>query len=140
MANHAMRETQPHALALPELRAFQLLHIGFTVAPILAGLDKFTHLMVNWDLYLSPVFTRLVPIDGHLFMQIVGVIEIIAGVLVYIKPRIGGYVVAFWLWGIIVNLLSIPGYYDIALRDFGLSLGALALAQLAEDKDASSAM
>jgi hypothetical protein len=134
MANHMVHEAQPHSLALPSLRAFQLLHVGFTIAPLLAGLDKFTHLLVNWDQYLSPAFMRFIPFDGHLFMQIVGAIEIAAGVLVYIKPRIGGYVVAFWLWGIIINLLSMSAYYDIALRDFGLSLGALALAKLAEEK------
>src|SRR5438128_1680558 len=104
MANHVFHESSSHPLALPSLRAFQILHVGFTVTPIVAGLDKFAHLLVNWDQYLSPAFVRLLPFRGHLFMQIVGVIEIIAGVLVYTKPRIGGYVVAFWLWGIIVNL------------------------------------
>lgn len=112
-------------------QAYQILHIGFTIAPIVAGLDKFFHLLVNWDQYLAPTVARMLPFDGHTFMLIVGVIEIVAGLLVWFKPRIGGYVVMAWLWGIILDLLLVPGYYDIALRDFGLSLGALALARLA---------
>lgn len=115
----------------PARDAFRILRFGFTLAPIIAGLDKFSQLLVNWDMYLAPVVATNLPLDSHTFMLIVGVIEIAAGLLVAIKPRIGGYVVALWLWGIIINLLLIPGYYDIALRDFGLSLGALALARLA---------
>jgi hypothetical protein len=111
-------------------QAYQILHFGFTVAPILAGLDKFFHLLVNWDQYLAPVVARMLPFSGHTFMLIVGVIEIVAGLLVWFKPRIGAYVVMAWLWGIILDLLLVPGYYDVALRDFGLSLGALALARL----------
>src|SRR6478672_11994667 len=84
--------------------------------------------LVNWDAYLAPVATRVVPVTAHNFMLAVGVIEIVAGLLVAFRPQVGAYVVALWLWGIIVNLLLIHGYYDIALRDFGLSLGALALA------------
>jgi len=113
-------------------QAYQILHFGFTLAPILAGLDKFLHLLVNWDQYLAPVIARMLPFSGHTFMLIVGVIEIVAGLLVWLKPRIGAYVVMAWLWGIIIDLLLVPGYYDIALRDFGLSLGALALAKLSE--------
>ena|SRR6185369_15400748 len=113
-------------------QAYQILHIAFTVAPLVAGLDKFFHLLVNWDQYLAPVVARLLPFPGHTFMLLVGVIEIVAALLVWWKPRLGAYVVMAWLWGIIVNLLLIPGYYDVALRDFGLSLGALALARLAE--------
>lgn len=115
----------------PSEQAYQILHLGFTVAPILAGLDKFFELLTDWDQYLAPAMAGLLPFDGHTFMLIVGVIEIVAGLLVWFKPRIGGYVVMAWLWGIILNLLLIPGYFDIALRDFGLSLGALALARLA---------
>ncbi|HEX7184705.1 MAG TPA: hypothetical protein VF756_22965 [Thermoanaerobaculia bacterium] len=115
----------------PSEQAYQILHLGFTVAPILAGLDKFFNLLVDWDQYLAPLVARMLPVDGHTFMLAVGVIEIVAGLLVWFRPRLGGYVVAAWLWGIIVNLLLIPGYYDVALRDFGLSLGALALARLA---------
>ena len=117
----------------PAYQAFQVLHLGFTVAPILAGVDKFTQLLVNWDQYLSPFIARLLPVGGHTFMLAAGVVEICAGLLVAVKPRIGGMVVAFWLWGIIINLFLVPGYYDIALRDFGLSLGALALSRLARD-------
>jgi hypothetical protein len=113
-------------------QAFRILHLGFVVAPILAGLDKFFGLLVDWDRYLAPVVTDVLPFSAHTIMMAVGVIEIAAGVLVAVRPRIGGYVVAVWLWGIIVNLLVAGDFYDIALRDFGLSLGALALALLAE--------
>ena len=113
-------------------QAFRLLHVGFVVAPILAGLDKFFDVLVDWDRYLAPVVTDVLPFSAHTIMVAVGVIEIAAGVLVAVRPRIGGYVVAVWLWGIIVNLLVAGDFYDIALSDFGLSLGALALARLAE--------
>jgi len=112
-------------------QAYGLLYAAFIVAPIVAGLDKFAHLLVDWTQYLAPAIAARLPMAPATFMQAVGVIEIIAGLLVAARPEIGGYVVAFWLWGIIVNLLLIPGYYDVALRDFGLSLGALALARLA---------
>ena len=111
-------------------QAFQILRFGFTVAPILAGLDKFFHVLVDWDKYLSPMANNVLAGRGHQFMLVVGIIEIVAGIGVFLKPRIFGYVVAAWLLGIIINLLSIPGYYDIALRDLGLMLGALALARL----------
>jgi hypothetical protein len=118
----------------PSYVAYKILHFGFVVLPILAGLDKFFHILVNWDMYLAPTIASLSPIGGHSLMSLVGVIEMIAGLLVALKPSIGSYVVAAWLWGIILNLLLIPGYYDIALRDFGLSLGALALGQLSRKK------
>jgi uncharacterized membrane protein YphA (DoxX/SURF4 family) len=111
-------------------QAFQILRFGFTVAPILAGLDKFFHVMVDWDKYLSPMANNVLAGRGHQFMLVVGIIEIVAGIGVFLKPRIFAYIVAAWLLGIIINLLSIPGYYDIALRDLGLMLGALALARL----------
>jgi uncharacterized membrane protein YphA (DoxX/SURF4 family) len=114
----------------PTYQAYQILHVGFTAAPILFGLDKFLNLMVDWSQYLSPLVAGIIP--ANIFMPVVGVIEIIAGLLVYFKPRIGAYVVAAWLLGIIVNLLLLPGYFDVALRDFGLFLGALALARLSE--------
>ena len=100
--------------------------------PILAGLDKFFEVLVDWDIYLAPVVTDVLPVSGHTLMLAVGVIEIAAGVLVALRPRLGGYVVAVWLWAIIVGLLILGDYFDIALRDFGLSLAALALARLAE--------
>jgi hypothetical protein len=120
----------------PAYQAYQILHVAFVAAPVLAGLDKFFHLLVNWDMYLAPAIARLSPIGAHNLMLAVGVIEIVAGLLVALKPRIGAYVVALWLWGIIVNLLLIPNYFDIALRDFGLSLGALALARLSKEYSA----
>jgi hypothetical protein len=133
-APRANTTTGPLATRLrgnPAYQAFWLLRIGFTVAPILFGLDKFTHLLVNWDRYLAPRIDDLVPGTAHQAMYVVGAIEILAGLLVAFWPRLGGYVVAAWLAGIIVNLLLIPGYYDIALRDFGLLLAALTLARLA---------
>jgi len=119
----------------PVWQAYQVLHLAFVVAPVVAGADKFFHLLVNWDMYLAPTIANLSPVGGHNLMLIVGVVEIIAGLLVAFKPRIGAYVVAAWLLGIVVNLLMIPGFYDIALRDFGLSLGALALARLSHEFD-----
>lgn len=121
--------------ANPAYQAYQILHIAFVVAPILAGLDKFLHLLVNWDQYVAPVVNRMLAGHGHGFMLMVGVIEMVAGIGVAVKPRIFGYVVAAWLLGIIINLLLIPGYFDIALRDLGLCLGALALARLSETFD-----
>ena len=118
-------------------QAFQILRFGFTVAPILAGADKFFHLLVNWDQYLPPVVNNLVGGRGHQLMLVVGVIEIIAGLGVLFKPRIFAYVVAVWLLIIILNLLAIPGYFDIALRDLGLLLGALALGRLSHEFDSA---
>ena len=112
----------------PSYQAFQILRIGFTILPIIAGLDKFFHYLTNWDLYLSKPFN--VTGDTHTTMLIVGVIEIIAGLGVWFKPRIFAYIVALWLIAIIVNLVLLQSYYDIALRDFGLVLGALALGKL----------
>ena len=117
----------------PAYQAYQVLHAGFVVAPVIAGLDKFFHILVNWDMYLAPVIARLSPIGGHGLMLVVGVIEIVAGILVAIKPRLGAYVVCGWLLGIVVNLMIVPGFFDIALRDFGLSLGALALGRLSQE-------
>jgi hypothetical protein len=116
----------------PAHQAYRILHFGFVVAPILAGLDKFLHLLVNWDQYLPDVVARMSPVPAHTLMLAVGVIEIIAGIGVWLKPRIFAYVVAAWLAVIIINLLLIPGYFDIALRDFGLLLGALALGALSQ--------
>jgi len=116
------------------LEAFRILRFGFIVAPIVAGLDKFFHLLTDWDKYVAPVVTNSLGIQPHSFMMIVGVIEIAAGIVVAVRPRIGGYLVASWLLGIIVNLLLLGGYLDVALRDLGLLLAALALARLAEAK------
>jgi len=122
----------------PAYQAFQILHLAFVVAPILAGADKFFHVLVNWDQYLAPAIARMLPVPGHTFMLAVGVIEIVAGLLVAFMPAIGGLVVGVWLCGIIVNLLMIPAYFDIALRDLGLALGAFALARLAAEFDVRS--
>jgi hypothetical protein len=115
----------------PVFQAFWLLRIGFTVAPIAFGLDKFFHVLVDWDRYLAPVIARNSPWTAHQTMYVVGVIEIVAGLVVLLRPRFGGYLVAGWLLGIIVNLLLVPGFYDVALRDFGLLLAALTLSRLA---------
>ncbi|MGD9529891.1 hypothetical protein [Pseudonocardia sp.] len=112
-------------------QAFLLLRTVFTVAPILFGLDKFVGLLTDWEQYLAPQIDALIPGTAHQAMLAVGVVEILAGVLVAVAPRIGGLVVAAWLAGIIVNLLLLGGFYDVALRDFGLLVGALALARLA---------
>jgi hypothetical protein len=119
----------------PAFQAYQLLYIAFIVAPLVAGLDKFLHLLTNWDQYLSPTVAHLLPVSAHTFMQAVGAVEIVAAILVALMPAVGGWVVAAWLCGIIVNLLSIPGYFDVALRDLGLALGAVALARLAAEFD-----
>lgn len=115
----------------PSNQAFLLLRTVFTIAPIVFGLDKFTNLLVNWDSYLAPWINDIVPGTGTQAMYAVGVIEVIAGVVVALRPRIGAWVVAAWLAGIILNLLTLSGFYDVALRDFGLLVGAVALARLA---------
>ena len=114
--------------------AYFLLRTVFTVAPILFGLDKFAELLSDWDFYLAPWINDLVPGSAHDADQHHRVVEVAAGVLVALRPRIGAYVVALWLAGIIVNLVTLGDYYDVALRDFGLMIGALALARLAGDR------
>ncbi len=128
-----VERTAAPAKTSPAYQAYQILRIAFVVAPVVAGLDKFFHLLVNWDMYLAPAIANLSPVGGHGLMLVIGMIEIAAGVLVAIKPRIGAYVVSAWLLGIVINLLLIPGYFDVALRDFGLALGALALGRLSEE-------
>jgi uncharacterized membrane protein YphA (DoxX/SURF4 family) len=118
----------------PAQQAFLLLRTVFTVAPIAFGLDKFVNLLTDWPGYLAPFVDRLVPGTGQQAMYAVGVIEILAGLLVAVRPRYGAVVVAAWLAGIIVNLLILGDYYDVALRDFGLLVGALALWRLATRK------
>jgi hypothetical protein len=117
----------------PAYQAYLILYAGFVALPILAGLDKYFRLLTDWEKYLTPLVTQVLPVSAHTFMLMVGVIEIVAGVLVAWKPQIGAYVVVLWLWGIILNLLLVQGFYDVALRDFGLSLGALALARLSRE-------
>ena len=116
-------------------QAYRILQFGFVVAPIVAGVDKFLHLLVDWDKYLPAVVNTAVGGHGHQLMMAGGVVEIVAGIGVALKPRIFAYVVALWLAAIILNLLAIPGYFDVALRDVGLMLGALALGRLSHDFD-----
>ena len=118
-------------LSDPVFQAFALLRTVFTVAPILFGLDKFLDWLVDWRIYLAPEVDDLIPGDAHQAMLLVGVIEIVAGLIVALRPKWGGYLVAAWLGGIIVNLLLLGDHYDVALRDFGLLVAALALARLA---------
>ena len=128
-------DTETISASKPSYQAYQILHLGFTVAPIVAGLDKFFSLLVNWEQYLPAFVKNMTGGHGHELMLAVGVIEIVAGLGVWFKPRLFAYVVAAWLLLIIANLLMIPGYFDVALRDFGLSLGALALARLSQEYD-----
>jgi hypothetical protein len=116
-------------------QAFALMRLAFTVAPIAFGLDKFFNVMVDWPTYLAPWINDLAPGSGQQFMYFVGATEILAGLTVALKPRYGAYIVAAWLGGIVIDLLTYSGYYDIALRDFGLMLGALSLARLASTYD-----
>lgn len=120
-------------IGAPDRQAFLLLRAGFVLAPILFGLDKFFNFMVEWPDYLAPWINDILPGSGQEAMYVVGVVEILAGLLVAVAPRLGAYVVAAWLAGIVVNLLTVdpPTYYDIAVRDFGLLLAALALGRLA---------
>jgi hypothetical protein len=120
-----------------ERRAFVMLRTVFTVAPIAFGLDKFANLLTNWEAYLAPWINRLVPGTAHTAMLLVGVVEVLAGILVAVRPRIGAYVVAAWLAGIILDLVTVGGYLDVALRDAGLLVAALALGQLAASSAAS---
>jgi hypothetical protein len=121
----------PLAQREPGYQAYLMLRLAFTVAPIAFGLDKFFNVLTNWPHYLAPWINNIAPGSGQDFMYVVGAIEIVAGIIVGLWPRFGGYLVAAWLAGIIINLLLIPDFYDIALRDFGLLVGALALARLA---------
>ncbi|WTB92600.1 hypothetical protein OIE99_32170 [Streptomyces cellulosae] len=131
-ANPTSAARRRAVLTDPGYQAFVILRTAFTVAPILFGLDKFANLLVDWPTYLAPWINDIVPGSAQGAMYAVGVIEIVAGVAVAVAPRFGGWLVAGWLAGIIVNLLTIPDYYDIALRDFGLLLAAVALARLAQ--------
>lgn len=123
---------QAHHLptADPARQAFLLLRTVFTVAPIIFGLDKFTNILADWTIYLAPQATAIVPVPAGTFMYVVGAVEVAAGVLVAVRPRLGSLVVAAWLAGIILNLLLLGAFYDVALRDFGLLVGALALNRL----------
>lgn len=119
----------------PAFGAFTLLRIGFVALPLLFGIDKFTNVLTDWAGYLAPWVVDLLPFSASTAMMIVGVVEIVAALIVAIRPHIGAYVVALWLAGIIVNLLTYSGFYDVALRDFGLLLAALTLGRLASVYD-----
>jgi hypothetical protein len=126
------RTSTAGSVRTPSFQAFLLLWTVFTIAPILFGIDKFTNVLTTWTMYLAPWINDIVPGDAATAMRIVGVVEIAAGILVAVAPKWGAYVVAVWLAGIIVNLLTLSGFYDVALRDFGLLVGALALGRLAQ--------
>ena len=145
MHTSALRDVTTSRTAPPRLaalrgreagyHAYLMLRLAFAIAPIAFGLDKFFNVLVDWPIYLAPWINDIAPGSGQDFMYLVGGVEILAGVLVALKPRYGAPVVAAWLAGIIVNLLTVPGFYDVALRDFGLLLGALTLTRLAVSYD-----
>ncbi len=115
----------------PKVQAFRILHIGFTVAPIVFGIDKFLNILTkSWEVYLAPIIPRFLNLPSDILMRGIGSIEIMAGIITFFKPQIGAYIVAIWLGAIIINLLLLGRFFDIALRDFGLLLGAIALARL----------
>ena len=129
---HGEHEANAHS---PTYQAYQILHWGFVAAPVIAGADKFLHLLTNWDQYLAPALARVSPLGSHATMLVVGGVEIVAGLVVAARPRIGAYVVAAWLLGIILDLLLVGSFLDVALRDFGLLLGAVALGRLSAAYD-----
>jgi DoxX len=117
-------------------QAFTLMRLGYTVLPIAMGIDKFFNAMVSWPQYLAGWINDIAPGTGQQFMYFVGAVEILAGLIVLLKPRYGAYVVAAWLAGIVINLFSTGNWWDVGVRDFGLMLGALALGRLAAYYDA----
>jgi uncharacterized membrane protein YphA (DoxX/SURF4 family) len=134
--------TTTHAHTLPRTgtdQAYLLLRVVFVVAPLVAGIDKFADVLTDWDQYLAPWVNDILPGSAQNVMHVIGVVEIAAGLLVLVAPRFGAPLVAAWLGGIVVNLLTYSGYYDIALRDFGLMVGALALWRLSVDRPGISA-
>jgi hypothetical protein len=130
MTTHVSRPRSTTAVD-PARQAFVLLRTVFTVAPIAFGLDKFANVLTDWPGYLAPWIDDLVPGTAQQAMYAVGVVEVVAGVVVAVVPRFGGWLVAAWLGGIILNLLTVPGFHDVALRDVGLLVSAVALARLA---------
>jgi hypothetical protein len=130
-ATLARLQVDRSALHDPAYQAFLALRTVFTLAPILFGLDKFANVLTDWPGYLAPWIDDVVPGSAQQAMYVVGVIEVVAGIAVFVAARFGAWLVAAWLAGIIVNLLTVPGFYDIALRDFGLLVAAVALARLA---------
>lgn len=133
ISNEAVKLQKEDHCKKPSYQAYQILRLAFTVAPILAGLDKFFNFLTVWEQYLSSPFDVFG--NPHTTMMVVGVVEIIAGIGVWLKPKIFSYVVALWILGIIINLLILHNFYDVALRDLGLLLGALALGRLSSQYD-----
>lgn len=134
MTTHAVN-TQLEVSTKLNHQAFVLLRTIFTVAPILFGIDKFTNLLTDWTHYLAPLATDIIPVTPQVFMYAVGVVEIVAGILVALRPKFGSLVVCLWLLGIIVNLLILGNFFDVGLRDLGLLIGALALNRLATARE-----
>ena len=133
---HRLGGIWSRSLSEPAYGAYVLLHIGYVVLPLLMGIDKFAKVLnPDWPGYLAPWLVHLLPFSAQTAMYLIGVVEIVAGVLVALKPRYAAYVVTAWLAGIVINLLTYSGFYDVALRDFGLLIGALALARLAATYD-----
>lgn len=116
----------------PARQGYHLLQFTLALAAIIFGADKLFRVLVNWDKYLAPAIVQLLPVSGRTVVEVAGIAEIAAGILVAVLPRYGGYVLAAWLWAAVASMLLIPGYFDIALRDFFLSLAALALARLGQ--------
>ena len=132
---------QGHAIAKESTQAEKAINIlkwTYGLVPIVAGADKFTDILVNWDQYLAPAVTDIIPVAPHTFMIIVGVIEIIAGILVLFRPKIGSLVVSLWLLGIAINLLLTGQYFDIAVRDTVMAIGSFVLFTLLKDKNSKS--
>lgn len=130
---HAESHTTEKSSAVS--RVVTILRLTFGLVPIVAGADKFSDLLVNWDQYLSPAIIKMLPFTPHTFMLIVGVIEIVAGLIVLIKPRTGSLIVCLWLIGIAINLIATGQYYDVAVRDLVMSVGAFSLFTLCSSKE-----
>jgi hypothetical protein len=135
LGSKEVRLAPKNALKTPARQAYEILHWGFVAAPALAGLDKFSDILTNWDRYLASPFARLSPLSVHSTMVVVGVVEVVAALVVALRPKIGGWIVAGWLAGIILNLAILGSAWDVALRDFGLLLAAIALTRLAVAHD-----
>ena len=111
---------------------FNILRATYGIIPIVAGLDKFTNLLTQWDKYLHPGLAAMLPFAPHIFMMIIGVIEIIAGIIVFAKPAVGGYIVMAWLTLIAITLLASGNYLDVAVRDLAMAIGAFSLARISK--------
>ncbi|WP_026556537.1 hypothetical protein [Arthrobacter sp. 35W] len=131
-APHFASQALHRARVEPAYGAYLMLWVGFILIPLIFGLDKFFNVLTNWEAYLAPWMVSVSPFSAHTMMLVIGVVEVGAGVMVALSPRIAAYVVALWLAGIIINLLSYPGFFDVALRDVGLLVAAVALARLAK--------